>query len=181
MMTIDLAVEPATPESIAPFGEIVGGAGTPVIPSSAFYSEVQSYRPLFVSDEEAEMSLCTVKRRPLQVRYMERHFKHTQVFLPLAGRPFVAVLAPPTETDMPDIDQARAFLFDGTAGLSMHIGTWHEFPFALFDDTQIVVLLRREATRGLQKENIVNGEGVSGDLDKKDIVRRLGLTLQPRL
>jgi ureidoglycolate lyase len=181
MQITELTVEAATPDNIAPFGELVGGAGTPAIPPSAFYSQVQSYRPQFVSDEETEIALCTVQRRPLEVRYMERHFKHTQVFLPLGGRPFVAVLAPPTETDLPELSQARAFLFDGQAGLSMHIGTWHEFPFALFDDTQIVVLLRREATRGLQKENIVDGEGVSGDLDKKDITRRLGVVLQPRL
>ena len=32
----------------------------------------------------------------------------------------------------------------------MHIGTWHEFPFALIDDTQLIVVLRREATKGLQ-------------------------------
>jgi ureidoglycolate lyase len=178
---IDLAVEPATPENIAAFGELVGGAGTPTIPPSAFYSQVQSYRPNFVSDEETEIALCTVQRRPLRVRYMERHFKHTQVVLPLGGKPFVAVLAPPTGTDLPDLDQARAFLFDGQAGLSMHIGTWHEFPFALFDDTQLVVLLRREATQALRAENIVDGEGVSGDLDKKDITRRLGVILQPRL
>jgi hypothetical protein len=30
----------------------------------------------------------------------------------------------------------------------MHIGTWHEFPFALVDGTQVVVILRAEATQG---------------------------------
>ena len=45
----------------------------------------------------------------------------------------------------------------------------------------MVVILRAEATRGLQKENIVDGEGFSPDLDKKDIARRLGVILAPRL
>lgn len=176
-----LEVERPTPERIAPFGQLVGGA-TPAAKPSGFYDQqVTTWRPQFISDAETELAVCTLARRPLQVRWMERHFKHTQVFLPLGGRPFLAVLAPPNDRDLPDIEQARAFLFDGQAGLSMHIGTWHEFPFALVDETQLVVILRAEATRGLQKENIVDGEGVSPDLDKKDLSRRLGVILTPRL
>jgi ureidoglycolate lyase len=177
---IELIVETATPANIAPFGELVGGAAFPVIPPSAFYDEVRTYRPSFISDEQTEIAVCALKRRPLRVRWMERHFKHTQVFLPLGAKPFIAVLAPPTETDLPNIADARAFLFDGHAGLSMHIGTWHEFPFALVDDTQLIVVLRTDATKGLLKENIIDGEGVSPDLDKKDITRRLGIVLCPR-
>jgi len=178
---VELPVERPTPESIAPFGELVGGPPTKAAPSGFYDQMVTTWRPTFISDEETELAVCTLQRRPLRVRWMERHFKHTQVFLPLGGKPFVAVLAPPTETELPDLSQARAFLFDGQAGLSMHLGTWHEFPFALVDDTQLVVILRAEATRGLQKENIVDGEGVSPDLDKKDMTRRLGVTLVPRL
>jgi len=112
---------------------------------------------------------------------LERHFKHTQVFLPLGGKPFIAVLAPPTDTDLPNIDEAKAFLFDGQAGLSMHLGTWHEFPFALVEDTQLVVLLRQETSKSLKSENVFDGEGLGPDLDKKDITRRLGVVLKPVL
>jgi len=176
-----LEVERPTPEAIAAFGELVGGEAGAASPSSFYDQKVATYRPQFISDEETEIAVCTLQRRPLQVRWMERHFKHTQVFLPLGGKPFLAVLAPPTEGELPDLSQARAFLFGGDAGLSMHIGTWHEFPFALVDGTQLVVILRREATEGLKAENVVDGEGHSGDLDKKDIVRRLGVALEPRL
>ena len=75
------------------------------------------------------------RARPLRVSWMERHFLHTQTFFPL-GAPFVAVLAPPGEGELPDLDAARAFVFDGSAGLMLHLGTWHEFPFALHDDHQ---------------------------------------------
>jgi ureidoglycolate lyase len=177
----ELVVEAANPDNIRPFGELFGNLGKPESVSTAFYQEVQTYRPAFVSDAETEVALCTLRRRPLRVKWMERHFKHTQVFIPLGGKPFIAVLAPPTFTDLPDIDQVRAFLFDGQAGLSMHIGTWHEFPFAIADDTLLVVILRKEATLGLLKENVVDGEGVSPDLDKKDIERRLGLILEVRV
>ena len=176
-----LEVERPTPETIAPFGQLVGGPTPAAAPSGFYDQQVTTWRPDFISDAETELAVCTLKRRPLRVRWMERHFKHTQVFLPLGGRPFVAVLAPPNAAELPDLAQARAFLFEGQAGLCMHVGTWHEFPFALIDDTQVVVILRAEATRGLQKENIVDGEGFSADLDKKDISRRLGVILTPRL
>ena len=179
METRELLVEPATPETIAPFGEIVGGPATPEINSTTFYSAVQTYRPTFISDEQTEVAVCTLKRRPIQVKWMERHFKHTQMFLPLGGKPFVAVLAPPTDGELPDLGQVRAFLFDGQAGLAMHIGTWHEFPFALIDNTQVVVILRKETSQALLKENVIDGEGVGPDLDKKDITRRLGVILKP--
>ena len=182
METRELVVEAATPEALQPFGEMVGGPAGFAAPPTTFYADkVRTHRPAFVSDEQTEVAVCTLNRRPLEVRWMERHFKHTQVFLPLGGKPFVAVLAPPTDGDLPNIDEAKAFLFDGQAGLSMHIGTWHEFPFTLVDGAQIVVILRKEATDGLKAENVVDGEGVSGDLDKKDITRRLGVVLKPRI
>jgi ureidoglycolate lyase len=182
MQTRELPIEAATPEALRDFGVMVGGqAGFDAPPSTFYHEQVKTYRPTFVSDEETEVAVCTLTRRPMEVRYMERHFKHTQVFLPLGGKPFVAVLAPPTDTDLPDLDAARAFLFDGQSGLSMHIGTWHEFPFALVDGTQLVVLLRQETSKSLKKENVFDGEGVGPDLDKKDITRRLGVVLKPLL
>jgi ureidoglycolate lyase len=117
----------------------------------------------------------------MSVQWMERHFKHTQAFIPLGGKPFLAILAPPTEGELPDLDQARAFLFDGQAGLLMHVGTWHEFPFALVDNTQLVVVLRSETLESLREENVIDGEAFGPDLDKKDIVRRLGVRLAPKL
>ncbi len=182
METRELVVERATAEALRPFGEIVGGPVDMDEPGTSFYgAQVKTTRPTFISDEETEVAVCTLTRRPLEVRWMERHFKHTQVFLPLGGKPFIAVLAPPTDSELPNLDDARAFLFDGQVGLSMHIGTWHEFPFALIDGTQLVVLLRKETSTALKPENVLDGEGVGPDLDKKDITRRLGVVLKPQL
>ena len=180
MTTKLLPLEPATPEAVAPFGVLVGAKlGAEPLPTAFYEGSVKLFRPEgFSAEDDTEITVALIDRRPLRVRWMERHFKHTQVFLPLGARPFVAVLAPPTETDLPNLDDARAFLFDGEAGLSMHLGTWHEFPFAILDGTQVVVVLRREATNGLMVDTVIDGEGYSGDLDKKDIVRRLGVSLE---
>jgi ureidoglycolate lyase len=171
-----LKVERATPEALASFGTLIGGPPDATARLSNFYDQAVRVQPIaFRSDLPVEMSLCTVSPRAQSVRWMERHFQHTQTFLPLGGKPFSMVLAPPTEGDLPDPEAVRAFRFEGGAGFMLDVGVWHEFPFAEERDTQIAVLLTREAIQGLEAENIVAGEGYSSDLEKKDMARRLGI------
>ena len=182
--TRTLELRPATREAVAGMGELISIEDDDATLPTAFYEgTVRVYTPsTFVSDEDTHITLCSIDRRPASVTWMERHFKHTQVFIPLAGKPFVMVLAPPTpDGDAPDLDSAQAFLFDGSAGFQLAIGTWHEFPFALVDDTQVVVILRSEATKNLLKDASDGGEAHGPDLDKKNIVARTGVTLEWRV
>lgn len=179
----ELKVELATPEAIAPFGQLLGvNETTKPLPVGFYNGKVTVYAPVeFNSDADTQLTLATVDRRDMRVQWMERHFKHTQTFIPLEGKPFVVVLAPPNEKEIPDLDQVRAFLFDGTSGFTMKIGTWHEFPFALVDHSNVIVILRAEATRSLMKNQVVDGEGHGPDLDKKNLVKRTGVTLEVKL
>lgn len=179
MQTISLKSMAATRETVRPFGMLIDASETSETLPVAFYEgSVKVFSPgNFRSDEDTELTLARIDRRPLQVRWLERHFKHTQAFIPLSGKPFLMVMAPATHGDLPIIDQARALLFDGTAGFALHLGIWHEFPFAIVDDTRVVVVLRREATRALMKDVANDGEAQSGDLDKKDIQKRLNVML----
>lgn len=173
---IELEVEPATAESTAAFGDIIGRA-SPVEPVSVdFYKGAvrMSYPTRFTSEHPVEMTLAQMSRRPGEVRYMERHFQHTQAFLPLGGKPFIAVMAPPSTGDLPDLTKVRAFRFDGTAGFALHLGTWHEFPFAIEDETDIVVVLSSQTGYDLKAKDAETEEAHGPDLDKKDIVARTG-------
>lgn len=179
----EIPVEVATPERVAPFGEILG-AGPPAsgTPSAFYDGAVRTYAPVeFRSDEDTELVVSAIDRRPLLVRFMERHYKHTQTFIPLDGKPMIVVLAPPNDRETPDLDQARALLFDGSAGFTMKLGTWHEFPFALVDRTNVVVILRHETTRSLQPDQTIRGEAHGPDIDKLAIVERTGIVLVPKL
>ncbi len=169
-----LKVRVATPETVAPFGQILGpNPKVAPLPIDFYGGSVKVRRVVdFVSDEQTEMPLVTVNRRPMEVRWMERHFKHTQTFIPLSGCPFIVVMAPPNDRELPDLNKVEALLFDGSAGFTMKIGTWHEFPFALVDGSNIIVILRREATEGLMKDNVIQDEAISPDLDKKDLQAR---------
>jgi ureidoglycolate lyase len=135
-------------------------------------------RPVdFACSGSTELSLTSLKRRPFEVRYLERHFLHTQTFIPLGGKPFVVVLAPPCEEELPDLGALKAFHFDGSAGLCLGLGTWHEFPFAYDDDTHVAVVLSSQVTEDLHNRS-ENGVEASGpDLDKKDIVSRTGVQI----
>ena len=175
-----LKVKRATAEALKPYGEVLGfDPNTPPLPIDFYDGKAQVRRVVnFVSDGQTEMPVVTLQRRPLEVRWMERHFKHTQAFISLGSKPFVAVFAPPNSSDTPDLDKVEAFLFDGQAGFVMHVGTWHELPFAVLDDTNLVVILRKEATEGLIRDNVIQDEALGPDLDKKDLQARFGITFR---
>src|SRR4030095_8387799 len=156
----ELKVEPTTPEAIAPFGQLLGVNDTvKPVPTGFYEGKVTVYLPVqFQSDADTELTLATVDRRDMRVQWMGRHFKHTQTFIPLERKHFVGVLRPPNDKDLPDLEQVRAFLFDGSCGFTMRIGTWHEFPFALVDRSNVIVILRRETSRNLRPDNIIAGE-----------------------
>ena len=168
-----LTVKKATPESLSDYGQILGhDPNIAPMPIDFYGGAVKVHRVVdFVSDDrytqESETRTDTTK-----------YFKHTQTFIPLDGAPFVVVMAPPNDDDMADLDKVEAFLFDGSAGFTMKLGTWHEFPFAVEDDTNIIVVLRREATDGLIRDNVIQDEARSPDLDKKDLLQRANVLFQ---
>ncbi len=172
-----LRVEPATAEAIAPFGALLGRRAL-VKPTALDYynGAVAMSRPVqFECDSRTELSLTTLKRRAFQVRYLERHFQHTQAFIPLGGKPWIGVFAPPSVGDMPDFSQVRAFRFEGDTGLCLHRGTWHEFPFAIEDDTDLAVVLSSQTTADLHQRAANGIEAFGPDLDKKDMTLRAGV------
>jgi len=172
-------VEPATPEALAPFGQIFGRHAHNEPIGVAFYGNaVATSRPVqYRCDGPTELSLSTLSPRAGRLRYIERHFQHTQTFIPMGGKPFVLVMAPPGAADMPDLDAMRGFYFDGSAGFMMHIGTWHEFPFPLEPDTDLAVVLSSPTTADLSNTSSDGNEASGPDLQKIDIVRRAGVEL----
>ena len=163
---------------VTPLGYLLGITETAQLTETSFYQgAVQLLKPgPFESDDDTTLSIARVDPRVNEVIWMERHFKHTQAFLPLGGKDYVVVAAPPTEGDLPDIDAAMAVRFPGNMGFMMHIGTWHEFPFALENNTDLVVILRNETNRDLQQ--LQDDEAEGEDLQKRNLRARLGLKIK---
>jgi len=175
-----IKVESPTTDTVEPYGVMLGrNTDIEPLPIISYDGAVEVRRVgNFVSDEQTEMPVCTVKKRPYEAIWMERHSKHTQTFISLGSKPFIALFAPPNNEELPDLDLAKAFLFDGSVGFMMHLGTWHEFPFAVFDDTDILVILRKEATDSLSNENVMDGEAMGPDLEKRNLAHRYGIKIK---
>ncbi|MCZ8132487.1 MAG: ureidoglycolate lyase [Steroidobacteraceae bacterium] len=180
-MVRSLPLVDATPEAIAPYGALLA-AGLGGSRRTRFYDDAVELHdtPAFQSDGDTCLSVATVRPRAPEVRWLERHFKHTQAFLPLNARPYVVVCAPPSSgaSGGPDLDAVRAFRFRAGHGFLMHVGTWHEFPFAIDVPVEMVVVLRNETNRDL--DAFENGEALGADLEKRAVAQRWGATFRWR-
>ena len=79
-------------------------------------------------------------------------------------------------TDLPDLATIQAFEFDGSAGLVMDVGVWHEVPFPIDGDTQFVCICTNETNTDLEHGDD-QGECQGGDLTKKHIQSQFGYTI----
>jgi ureidoglycolate lyase len=133
----------ATAESLSGYGWIMGQPAGVERGKIDFYGhEVRVTNPAeFKSNDDTTLNLVNFTQRPYEVRWMEYHTKHTQTFIPLAGKPFYMVLGKPTQRrpdgswdecqkSQPDQDDVKAFYFDGSGGLlcALARGTRCRFP-----------------------------------------------------
>jgi len=176
-----ISLEEATPEGVADFGTLIGadeGLGL-----FAKWPGVSVYGPAPISIEagaeilHAKMDAATF---PARIAILERHFKHTQTFLPANGRPFAMVFGEQTRDGLPGIESLRAFLFKDGFGIAMKAKIWHEFPMALLDDTRLHIVLRQESHINLLKTPDYPDDARGPDLERFDMRMRAELFVAPR-
>jgi ureidoglycolate lyase len=175
-----LQIEIPTLEDLKPYGTVIASsdAVTPRLPIDFYDGSVDVRKPAeFEFDSAPELTIVRIQPRPLEVQFIERHVGHRQTFIPIGGKPFVAMLAPPSD-GIPDPSSFRAFKFDGSAGLMLYRGVWHEFLFSLEPDTDVVVLLSKDTNRSLYADNVIEGEAIGPDLEKLNVKARWGRTIQ---
>ena len=157
-----LTVQPLTPASFAPFGDILGGA----LQSGVFINAGTSERialgdpDLNRSEGHACLSLYRACANPLPfvVTALERHCLGSQSFIPLNGASFVVIVAqsePPqagigTQEERlpagaPLESTLAAFWVDGSCGVTFRPGIWHH-PLLAQQDGDFVVLERKAQT-----------------------------------
>jgi ureidoglycolate lyase len=179
MFECTLKVEAATPASVAPYGHFIGTDTTR--PCFAEWPGVTVYGkvPITVgSGGEVLHVRMDATAFPARIAILERHFAHTQTYLPANGRPFVMVLGLEVEDGLPKFPALRAFRFTDGAGIAMHAGTWHEFPLALENDTRFTVILREESHVNLLESPPHPWDARGPDLERFDITPRARLFVQ---
>lgn len=189
--TLTVPVERATPAALEGYGYVIGKPEAEVWGRIDYYGDsVQVRTPVkFISNDDLTLNLVTFNRREPIIHWMEYHAKHTQTFIPLSGKPFIMVLGKPTrmrpdqtidesQPELPDLANVRAFYFDGSCGLCMHVGTWHEVPFPIEDATHFVAIVTNETNRNLEEYDKSTYEANGGDLLKRNLLHRFGKQLR---
>jgi ureidoglycolate lyase len=143
-----LAPEPLTRAAFAPFGEVVEASDAvrhhPVNDGSAErYHDLAELSP--GPDGRVILSIFRGQPRalPFRVEVMERHPLASQTFVPMSGRPWLVVVAPPGEP--PAVQDLRVFLARGDQGVNYRAGVWHHPLLALDAVSDFVVIDRSGA------------------------------------
>ena len=183
----------ATAEALAGYGYLIGEPAGLKRDKIDFYGkQVRVSQPArFHGNDDLCLNLVSFQPRPLEVRWMEFHTKHTQTFIPLAGKPFYMVLGKPTcrrpdgswdesQSTLPNPDDVTAFYFDGSGGIVMEVGVWHEVPFPLDGETHFVCICTNETNDNLEAQG-ADGDCEGGDLSKRNLAKHMGysFTIQP--
>lgn len=77
---------------------------------------------------------------PFNVVMLERHLLGSQAFVPLAGRPYLVVVAPGGR--IPDASSMRCFLCATGQGVNYARGTWHHPLLAIGAESDFLVIDR---------------------------------------
>lgn len=142
----ELHPKPLTALAFVRFGDVIEARGSPLLINQ---SHAKRYHDLAALDLLADggravMSIfhSTPPAYPFAIREMERHPKSTQAFVPLSGRPFLVVVAPPGAFDEGAIE---AFVAAPGQGINLHKGVWHHFNLALEAESAFLVIDRDAA------------------------------------
>jgi ureidoglycolate lyase len=173
MREITIHIENATPENIAPYGSFVGAADSTrtfaAWPGTTIFGE---YPIKVETGGEILLVQAAGKSFPHTIAIIERHFQHTQTYLPFNGKPFVMILGTESEGDAPILEKLRAFRFDGRAGIILAENVWHDFPYAIEDDTQFSVVLSNLSHINELKEPLHAMEAYGPDLERRSVQAR---------
>lgn len=140
-----LHLQPLTAEAFEPFGIVIELDDTEPLPiNEGFTRKFADLLPLDCENEGGRVAMhfykSTGRSLPLELNGMERHPLGSQAFWPLHNRPFVIVVAPPSE----EMDESAivGFITNGRQAIQYHRGTWHHYQISLGEDSEFIVLDR---------------------------------------
>lgn len=174
-------IEEYSPEAVAPLGDVLSADALPKLPINNYSGANSIHGPVILDvDKEIEPEFIVMRSqvRPFEMRYLERHVRITQTFIPLEGKPYVLIGARPDaqlENGFPVPEEIRAVLVPGHVGVNLHRGTWHEPAYPLHEDQMVIITSHAELTKGLQQSVDQRGELPGYDVDKRSPLTRLGL------
>jgi len=170
---MDIPIVEATRENISEYGTYID-EGTPINQGSMtipFYQgEVEEGKNLDVHcNSFPKLRTARLKSTRTNIYWLERHMNLTQLFVGIGKNDFVVVLGKPTHPSMlPDISSVKAFRIPAGYGILLHLGTWHDFPFAYNEPVTVLTLNSDEVINALGSLETAR-EMNEGDVFKIDL------------
>jgi len=140
----ELAPEPLTAETFAPFGSVIE-ASDDAVKLDINQGHAVRYDRLADIDVEDGGGIGVIslfRARPLAklvLRIFERHPLASQTFVPLSGGHYLVAVAPAGAFDPGAV---RLFRAEGHQGVHYHKGVWHHFLLALDAESYFLVVDR---------------------------------------
>jgi ureidoglycolate lyase len=141
---IELRPEALTPETFAPYGDVVESADFQAADMNA--ERFERFDDLCRVEANAgriaiSIARCRVATElPHTIDMVERHPHGSQAFVPLTPCRMMVVVAP--SGDSVDAADLKAFVSNGRQGINYHLGTWH-MPLIAFDAGQEFLIIDR--------------------------------------
>lgn len=125
MKTVRIKAEPLTSETYKPFGQVVG--------LDEVYMELRQ-------QEQFRMGIIHMKHHGYRLASLNHHLNSTQALIPLDGKACLAVVAPPEVRfeRAAELRKIKAFLCDGSVGINIALGTWHQALLPLGPELKMV-------------------------------------------
>ena len=138
-------IQPLTAEAFIPFGDVIEASqqAKSFIINQGFTQRFHDLSNVDVLANGGHVSINIFRSQPLPlpigIYLLERHPLSSQAFMPLSGRPYLVVVAPPGNLDE---SQVKVFLASPQQGVNYHAGTWHHFCLALYKESDFLVIDR---------------------------------------
>ncbi|MGH6927552.1 MAG: ureidoglycolate lyase [Dongiaceae bacterium] len=150
---------PLTRDLFAPFGDVIETRGHPHYTINSGYAERYSdlaQIDIGERDGRVRVNIFHARERdlPMPIRMVERHPLSSQMFVSLAGEPFLVVVARPGH--QPGPKDLHAFVTDGGQGVNYARGTWHHPLIAYGSASDFLVIDRSGPGRNV--DEIVFGD-----------------------
>ena len=125
MKTLRIKAEPLTSKAYQPFGQVVG--------LDEVHLELRNR-------EKFRMTIIHMKNHGYRISSLNRHANSTQALIPLEGKACLVVVAPPDINleKAADLKKIKAFLCDGSIGINIGLGTWHQALLPIGADMKMV-------------------------------------------
>ena len=110
------------PKKFQPYGQVI-------IPSEDGKPYDETDAQLNLEKGIPRFYIMRLRHKGHQFHKITRHSQCTQCLGSLEGKEWLMAVAPPSDSNYPDLSQLKAFKIPGNCFIKLEVGTWHAGPY----------------------------------------------------